>query len=98
MQREPSALAFDQPFANLSHSGREIPPPVVGGPMADSTQHSPAVQQFLHLLPLTLEIAGLPRGEAGKYFNEDQMDLRVQAIRKAYKHVQKLAKDLTATQ
>jgi len=66
--------------------------------MADSNQNSPAVQQFLHLLPLTLEVAGLPRGETGKYYNDDQMDLRVQAIRKAYKHVQKLAKELAATQ
>jgi hypothetical protein len=43
------------------------------------------VAEFLRLLPLTIEIAGLPRAEPGKYFNEGQMDIRANALRTAYK-------------
>jgi hypothetical protein len=49
------------------------------------------VAEFLRLLPLTLEIAGLPRSEPGKpHFNEGQMDVRVSAIRTAYKLARQL--------
>ena len=49
------------------------------------------VAEFLRLLPLTLEIAGLPRGEPAKpYYNEGQMEVRVSAIRTAYKLARQL--------
>ncbi|HZT78815.1 MAG TPA: hypothetical protein VFA26_01225 [Gemmataceae bacterium] len=48
------------------------------------------INEFLRLLPLTLEIAGLPKSEAGKIFNEGQMEVRVQAIRLAYKQARQL--------
>jgi len=41
------------------------------------------VTEFLRLLPLTLEIAGLPKGELGRYFNEGQMEVRVNTIKTA---------------
>jgi hypothetical protein len=43
------------------------------------------VSEFLRLLPLTLEIAGLPRAEQNKYYNEGQMEVRAAALRTAYK-------------
>jgi hypothetical protein len=43
------------------------------------------INEFLRLLPLTLEIAGLPRSEAGKHFNEAQMEVRANTLRTAYK-------------
>jgi hypothetical protein len=43
------------------------------------------ITEFMRLLPLTLEIAGLPRAEAGKHFNEGQMEVRAATIRTAYK-------------
>jgi hypothetical protein len=43
------------------------------------------VSEFMRLLPLTLEIAGLPRAEAGRHFNEGQMEARANTIRTAYK-------------
>jgi hypothetical protein len=44
------------------------------------------VTEFLRLLPLTLEIAGLPRSEVNKpHFNEGQMEVRAGTIRAAYK-------------
>jgi hypothetical protein len=39
----------------------------------------------MQLLPLTLEIAGLPHAEPGKYYNDGQMEARATTIRAAYK-------------
>jgi len=41
-------------------------------------------REFMSLLPLTLEIAGLPRAEAGRYYNEGQMEARATTVRAAY--------------
>jgi hypothetical protein len=43
------------------------------------------INEFLRLLPLTLAIAGLPDCEAGRHFNEGQMDVRGTTLRNAYK-------------
>ncbi len=43
------------------------------------------ISEFLRLLPLTVEIAGLPRPEPGKHLNEGQMEVRANSIRAAYK-------------
>jgi hypothetical protein len=43
------------------------------------------VNEFMKLLPLTIEIAGLPRSDAGRHYNEGQMEARVMALRNAYK-------------
>jgi hypothetical protein len=43
------------------------------------------VREFMQLLPLTLEIAGLPRAEPGHHFNEGQLEVRANNIRNAYK-------------
>jgi hypothetical protein len=48
------------------------------------------VAEFLRLLPLTMEIAGLPHGEPGKYFTEGQMEVRVNSLRTAYKLARQL--------
>lgn len=50
-------------------------------------------QQFLQLLPLTLTIAGLPQSETGRYYNDDQMELRARTLRLAYKHARRVAKE-----
>jgi hypothetical protein len=42
-------------------------------------------REFMNLLPLTVAIAGLPEAEAGKYFNEGQMENRAANLRLAYK-------------
>lgn len=56
------------------------------------------IEQFEKLLPVTLTIAGLPTSDHGKYFNEDQMDLRMRTILKAFKFAQMLMKELTEPQ
>ncbi|MBV9126230.1 MAG: hypothetical protein JO112_23010 [Planctomycetes bacterium] len=52
------------------------------------------VREFMSLLPLTLEVAGLPRADAGKYFNEGQMDARATTIRTAYKIARQIIMDI----
>jgi hypothetical protein len=52
------------------------------------------VKEFMQLLPLTLEIAGLPRNEPGKHFNEGQMEIRVNTIKLAYKLARGLVQDV----
>jgi hypothetical protein len=53
------------------------------------------IADFLRLLPLTIEIAGLSHYEAGKYANEDQMTIRANTIRAAYKIARQLVIDLS---
>ena len=43
------------------------------------------VREFMSLLPLTLAVAGLPQAEAGRHFNEGQMEARATTLRTAYK-------------
>ncbi|HEY8504119.1 MAG TPA: hypothetical protein VIL46_06020 [Gemmataceae bacterium] len=48
------------------------------------------IQEFMKLLPLTLELAGLPRAQHGEYLNEGQLEVRANQIRKAYKYARQL--------
>jgi hypothetical protein len=48
------------------------------------------INEFMRLLPLTLEIAGLPRAEPGRHLNEGQMEVRSNTIRLAYKMARQL--------
>ena len=52
------------------------------------------INEFLRLLPLTIEIAGLPSGELGKYFSEAQLELRANNLRAAYKYARQLVLDV----
>jgi len=48
------------------------------------------INEFLRLLPLTAEIAGLPHAEHGRYFTPEQMELRANTLRTAYKAARQL--------
>jgi hypothetical protein len=48
------------------------------------------MKEFMSLLPLTLELAGLPKSEPGKQFNEGQMEVRITVIRNAFKMAKQL--------
>jgi hypothetical protein len=54
------------------------------------------INEFMRLLPLTLEIAGMPRSELGRNFNADQMDVRANTIRIAYKVARQLVLELAS--
>ena len=52
------------------------------------------MKEFMSLLPLTIEVAGLPRCEPGKMFTPDQLDLRLTHIRNAYKLARNLLREV----
>lgn len=52
-------------------------------------------REFMSLLPLTAQLAGLPLADVMRYFNEDQIEARALAIRTAYKHARKLLAEIS---
>jgi hypothetical protein len=54
------------------------------------------INEFLRLLPLTTEIAGLPHCELGRHFNEDQMNVRANTMRTAYKVARQLIVEIAS--
>lgn len=52
------------------------------------------VREFLQLLPLTIEVAGLPAAEAGRHLTEGQMEARATSIRAAYKIARQIILDV----
>ena len=52
------------------------------------------VKEFMQLLPLTMEIAGLPRVAEGKYYSEGQMENRAANLKQAYKTARALILDI----
>ncbi len=65
--------------------------------MSDPERQQQRVREFVSLLPLTLDLAGLPRGEPGRYYNEDQIEARAITLRAAYKVARQLVTEV-ATQ
>ena len=51
------------------------------------------MKEFLPLLPLTIELAGLPPA-TGTLFSEGQMEARVMSIRTAFKLAKQLVRDI----
>jgi hypothetical protein len=51
-------------------------------------------KEFMNLLPLTIELAGLPDCEPGKYFAESQLEARATALRMAYKVARQIVLDI----
>ena len=64
--------------------------------MADEKEIQRRYREFLDLMPLTLSLAGLPPSESGRYFTEDQIEVRTYAIRHAYKAARSLARELVS--
>jgi hypothetical protein len=64
--------------------------------MTDAERQQQRAVEFLRLMPLTLELAGLPKAETGKYYSEDQIEVRAITIRKAYKAARQLLAEMAA--
>ncbi|MBX3440405.1 MAG: hypothetical protein KF861_23145 [Planctomycetaceae bacterium] len=62
--------------------------------MTEPTDKQRQYREFLELLPLTLALAGLPQSDHGKYYNEEQIDTRLFAVRHAYRAARKLAREI----
>jgi hypothetical protein len=50
--------------------------------------------EFMKLLPLTLELAGLAKADAGRPFTGDQIEGRVMSVRTAFKAARALLKEV----
>jgi hypothetical protein len=57
-------------------------------------RHQQEMRNFLSMLPLTIEIAGLPPTEPGRYLNEGQMEVRAANLKTAYKTAKKLLREV----
>ena len=51
------------------------------------------MREFMSLLPLTLELAGLPKSQPGTQFTEGQMEVRVIVLKHAFKMARQLVID-----
>jgi hypothetical protein len=51
-------------------------------------------REFVTLLPLVLELAGLPRAEPGRYYTPEQIEARAVTIRHAYKVARQLLQEI----
>ena len=65
--------------------------------MNDSNEQQRRYREFLDLLPLTIEIAGLPKSEPGRYYTEDQLESRLITLRHAYRFSRQVARELIQT-
>jgi hypothetical protein len=52
-------------------------------------------REFMSLLMLTLELAGLPRAEPGHIFTDGQLESRAISIKTAYKYARQIVTDVT---
>ncbi len=52
------------------------------------------MKEFLSLLPLTIEIAGLPACPGDRIFTADQMEARVLALRTGFKIARNLVREV----
>jgi hypothetical protein len=50
-------------------------------------------REFLELMPLTMEIAGLPTSQAPFNFSPEQMEVRIHTLSAAFKLAKQLARD-----
>jgi hypothetical protein len=50
-------------------------------------------REFLELLPLTINIAGLPKSESPFNFTADQMEVRLHTLSAAFKLARQLARE-----
>ena len=62
---------------------------------ADIDRQQAKMKEFMSLLPLTLDLAGLPRAEPGKPFTEGQIEARVMSIKHAYKVARQIVIDIS---
>jgi len=62
---------------------------------SDPAAQQQKIKEFLSLLPLTFELAGLAKAAPGSFFNDGQMDARATAIKNAYKTARQIIMDIS---
>lgn len=64
--------------------------------MAEQNEQQRRYKEFMDLLPLTINLAGLPQSEIGKYYNQEQIETRLFALRHAYKAARSLVREIVS--
>ena len=62
----------------------------------DAERQQAKLKEFMSILPLTIELAGLARSEPGKFFTDGQMEVRVTMLRTAFKQAKLLLREISA--
>lgn len=62
-------------------------------PAASAADQQRRYRELLDLLPLAITLAGLPRSEGTRYYSEEQMELRANTVRNAFKFAKQLARE-----
>ncbi len=52
------------------------------------------MKEFMQLLPITLELAGLPKCAPDRLFTADQIEARITSLKIAYKSARQLLRDV----
>jgi hypothetical protein len=68
----------------------------VDQPVSNELKQS-RMTEFMKLLPLTLELAGLPKADPQRAFTADQIEGRVLSIRTAFRAARNLLKEVGET-
>lgn len=61
--------------------------------MSDPNEATRRYREFMDLMPLTLALAGLPESERGRYYNQDQVEIRMNVIRLSHKAARTLVRE-----
>jgi hypothetical protein len=62
-------------------------------PSAAAADQQRRYRELLDLLPLAVSLAGLPHSEGTRYYTEEQIELRANTVRHAFKFARQLARD-----
>ena len=60
----------------------------------DEEQLKRRYREFLDLMPLTIELAGLPLNNGQRSFTPDQLEARAQIMMNAFKAARQMARDV----
>jgi hypothetical protein len=64
--------------------------------MTDAERQQQRAREFLSLMPLISELAGLPHSEHGRYFTAEQIESRAITLRNAYKVARQMVMEVAA--
>jgi hypothetical protein len=53
--------------------------------MPENDKQQQRVKEFMQLLPVTVELAGLPKSEHGRYYSQEQIEARAITLKHAFK-------------
>ncbi|MSR54143.1 MAG: hypothetical protein EXS09_12750 [Gemmataceae bacterium] len=60
----------------------------------DADRQQAKMKEFMSLLPLTIEMAGLAHAEPGRFFTESQLEARATAIKNAHRAARQIVLDI----